>query len=254
MAKAADQVRASDVTLWGVVALICWGVAVLAGNLSPLLPSSFLASLHSPRLEGGSLLQLRSEVAAVAEETLALRRQGDRLEQRLLLAEQARGEVTRRVGALEVSLPALLESVPEAPVVDLSTTASINATPPETFAAEGGSVSIIRKPLAAIQPRPEPVTPPPPATADPDAFAVALGDPVLPAEAEAEWLALEARIGTLLLGLGPLLAPDQDGMARLVAGPLASQALAAAVCDRSSRVGIPCETVSFVGEPLPLLN
>ena len=29
MAKASEQFRASDVTLWGIIALCCWGGAVL---------------------------------------------------------------------------------------------------------------------------------------------------------------------------------------------------------------------------------
>jgi hypothetical protein len=206
---------------------------------------------------GSGLLQLRSQVAGMAEDSVRLRRENELLLQRFIMAEQATGEVTRRVGALEVSLPEMLERLPTATHIDPSTTASTGARQ-DIFEAEGGSVSVVHRPLepAVMPPLPQvtdsaELAPVP----DRDAFGVALGFPVDPDEAEAAWQAMAANIGTLLIGLAPLLA-DVDGSdsKQLVVGPLLTRSQAAALCVRTDRVGIPCEPVPFTGQPLPLLN
>ena len=256
LAKAADQFRASDVTLWGVVALSCWGFAVLAANVSSLVPSSVLAGLHASRLDGGTVNQLRSQVSGLEQETERMRRENDLLLQRFTVAEMASGDVTRRVGALEVSVPQLLERVATAPRIDPSMTGSVTGGPVLSFDAEGGSVSVQQRPLipmddsrpdvaAVAAARSGPV-------ADPQAFGLALGFPVDLGDAEAEWQSLTARVGTLLLGLGPLVAPaDASAGQQIIAGPLASRGEAEQLCDRMDRVGIPCVPVAFTGEALP---
>ncbi|MDN5850681.1 MAG: hypothetical protein L0H63_13765, partial [Nitrococcus sp.] len=62
MANASEQFRQSDVTRWAIVALVCAGLAVLAANVSALLPRSVLDGLHLTRLEGASVENLRSLV------------------------------------------------------------------------------------------------------------------------------------------------------------------------------------------------
>src|SRR5690606_13583006 len=42
LAKPGDHFRASDITFWGVFALVAWTVAVLGANLSAFIPSSVL--------------------------------------------------------------------------------------------------------------------------------------------------------------------------------------------------------------------
>jgi hypothetical protein len=256
VAKAADQFRSTDVTTWGIVAIACWGIAVLAANVSGLVPTSALAGLHASRLEGGTIDQIRLQVADLQAEATRMRRENNLLLQRFDLAERARNEVTQRVGALEVSVPRIIERLPEAVPIDDSVTASILDGKALSFDAEGGSVTVAQRPLVAIQPRqaaslgdhrPAPVSP--------DAIGIALGFPVAAEEAEAQWQALLAKVGTLLLGLWPVLAETENGDGRLVvAGPLASQAQASELCGRMSQVGIPCELVPFVGEALPILN
>lgn len=260
MAKAADQVRASDVTLWGVIALACWGFAVLSANLSGLLPASVLGALHASRLEGGTINQLRSQVAEIEMESQRMRRENNLLLQRFSLAEQANGEVTRRVGALEVSVPELLDQQLRGPEIDRAMTGSIGDGEVLSFETEGGSVSVRHKPLmpAGI---PKPATmglaegQPADPLSDPAAFGLALGFPVAAADAEVQWQSLAAKVGTLLLGMAPLLAAVDGSQARqIIVGPLTSRTEAEELCSRMDRVGIPCEPAPFVGSSLPLLN
>lgn len=260
MAKAADQIRASDVTLWGIVALACWGMAVLSANLAGLIPTNVLGALHASRLEGGTVNQLRAQVTALEIEAQRMRQENTQLLQRFTLAERASGEVTRRVGALEITVPQWLDRDAAGPQIDRSITGSIGEGEVLSFETEGGSVSVQQKPLVpsqqALRERSDleeglygvPV-------ADSNAFGLALGFPVEPADAEAQWQSLTAKVGTLLIGMAPLLAPVDGSTGRqIIAGPLASRSEAEELCSRIDRVGIPCLSASYAGEALPLLN
>lgn len=257
MARAADHFRASDVTLWGVVALCCWGAAVLLANVSALVPSSVFAGLHVSRLDGGTVAQLRSQVAALTEESRRMRNENNLLLQRFDRAEAATREAAQRIGAVEVSLPSALEARTEAsPGIDRMPTASIGNDNAVSFDAEGGSVSVTQKPLVTEPPGQtslvqEPAVPRP----LPDAYGLALGFPVAEADAEAQWQSLADKVGTLLIGLAPLLQEIEGSDDKLiVAGPLSDRAEAEQLCVRMDRVGIPCEPKPFEGQPLPLLN
>ena len=250
----------SDVTFWGTVALVCWGFAVLAANVSGLLPANVVGVLHSSRLEGGTINQLRTQVAALEMESQRVRRESNLLLQRFTLAEQASGDVTRRVGALEISVPQLLERAALAPAVDRAMTGSIGDEEMLTFPAQGGSVSVTQRPLAspgaperriiglAEGQSADPV-------ADAEAFGLALGFPVVEDEARSQWQDLNTKVGTLLLDLVPLLGSLEGSDGRqIVAGPVASRTEADQLCSRMDRVGIPCVPVPFVGTSLPLQN
>jgi hypothetical protein len=90
----------------------------LAANVSALLPASVLNNLHKSRLGGASLEQLREDVARLNAETIGLRRDNGTLLNRFALQEQAGRQTVQRVGALEVSVPNLLEALPAGAVVD----------------------------------------------------------------------------------------------------------------------------------------
>lgn len=257
MAKASDQFRPSDVTFWGVVALVCCGGAVLSANVAAVVPTGFFAGLHASRADGGTISQLRAQVMDLAAESVRMRRENNMLLQRFTIADQARNEVTRRIGALEVSVPELLERQPAHAGIDRSFTASIVEKPTQSFEAEGGSVAVQQKPLlprtASAVPVPELSASPPHAVAG--NHAIAVGFPVSLDEAEGRWQELSARVGPLLLGLAPLLQDAGNGAGvRLVAGPLDTATQADALCGRLDLVGIPCEPVRYTGETLPLLN
>jgi hypothetical protein len=257
LAKASHQFRSSDVTRWGIVALVAWSAAVLLANVAALLPSDLLGGLHASRLEGATMNQLRVQVAEIRSESERMRRENGLLLQRFAMAEEEHGAVTRRVGALESSLPALVERVPETAAIDGSVTASILAGRTMNFDAEGGSVSITQRPLAGmdagVSATASSSTPALPA-ADGSRFGIALGFPVAADESEALWQDLLAKVGTLLIGLWPVTADLDTGGKTVIAGPVASQAQAAELCGRLDRLGIPCKPVPFRGEPLPLLN
>lgn len=257
MAKASEHFRASDVTLWGIVALSCWGAAVLLANVSAIVPTSVFAGLHASRLEGGTVGQIRTQLVALAEETKRMRSENNLLLQRFDRAEAATREATQRIGALEVSLPATLETRTGGTSVgiDRMPTASIGDENAVSFDADGGSVSVVQKPLVTDNALDNLTTPEAAPVANADAFGLALGFPVREEDAEAQWQSLSAKVGTLLLGLAPLL-QDIDGEdgKRIVAGPVTDRAQAEQLCIRMDRVGIPCEPQPFSGEPLPLLN
>lgn len=264
------EFRGNDVTVWGIITLGIWAVAVLGANISPIVPQGIFAALHASRLDGGTLNQLRGQVATLEEEAARMRRENNQLLQRFAMNEDAAGAVTRRVGALEVSIPKLLEeqrvaiAAPQA--IDPTATGSVTGSKLLTFDVDGGSVAVQQKPLAAngeprfvVVPLDEsiPAEIQRLATADPSVpvLGVALGFPVDAADAEAAWQELLARAGDVLLGLSPLLSePDAQGARRIVAGPAADSFAAQELCSRLDAIGTPCEPAPFTGDPMPLLN
>jgi len=232
---------------------------VLSANLSALVPASVLGALHASRLEGGTINQLRSQVAELEQESQRMRRENNLLLQRFTMAEQASGEVTRRVGALEVTVPQLLDRTVGGPQIDQSMTGSIGEGEVLSFEAEGGSVSVQQKPLVVPAQQglreDSSTQAEQPAVVMADAYGLALGFPVEAEDAEAQWQSLTAKVGTLLIGMAPLLAPvDGSTGQQIVAGPLGSRSEAEELCGRMDRVGIPCVPASYEGKVLPLLN
>lgn len=262
MAKAVDQFRPVDVTLWGIVALGIWVVAILGANLSALIPASVYGALHASRLEGSTLNQLRNQVATLEEETSRIKRENTQLTQRFTMNEEVAGAVTRRVGALEISVPRLIEQAQaKLPNIDAMPTGSIAGGKTVTFETEGGTVAVQQRPLNPgsndVQLKVVPLTSTMPIAIVPDGSApgVALGFPVQPDAAEATWQELLSQVGTMLVGLSPVLA-DQDGSdgKMLVAGPMVDKASAIELCARMDKLGVPCEPTTFAGAPVPLLN
>jgi hypothetical protein len=262
LAKPGDQFRASDITFWGVFALAVWAVAVLGANASALIPNGVFGGLHSSRLDGASMNQVRSQLTALETETARLRQENSVLLQRFMLNEQAGGEVTRRVGALELTVPQLLDALNNrGPGIDPGTTASTTTSPVTSFDVDGGSVSYTQTPMssvvapdraAATQAMPDALSM---VTPDSSAFGIALGPPIDADEGEAAWRSMNDKVGTLLLGLGPLLANvEGTGGKRLVVGPITSEANARQLCGHMANVGIACSSVPFIGTPLPLTN
>ncbi len=92
-------------------------------------------------------------------------------------------------------------------------------------------------------------------TPDSGAFGIALGPPIDPEEGETAWRSMNTKVGTLLVGLAPLLANVEGSSGkRLVVGPIAVESDARQLCGRMAKVGIACASVPFIGEPLPLTN
>jgi hypothetical protein len=259
LARASDQIQARDVTFWGVLALCAWGVALASTSLSAFLPDGLLGGLHASRLGGGSLSQLRSEVASLEAQAAELRQENAVLLQRVTLGEQQRGDVTRRVGDLELTLPRILETLNAGPGIDRSAITASTGSTVKTFDVDGGSVSYTTSPLessmsssGALKEQPMPQRLAADVAPDPGAFGVALGPPIAAGQATEAWQGVTARVGTLLIGLGPILGHVEGGPGRrLIAGPISSEADARELCGRMAKTGIACASVSFTGDPLP---
>ncbi|WP_375452101.1 hypothetical protein [uncultured Devosia sp.] len=258
MAKASEQFRQSDVAVWGIVALVCGGMAVFGANVSALVPQGILAGLHKTRIDGASIDQLRVDVVDLNEEAARLRRENTMLVTRFALQEQAGNEVIQRVGALEVSLPKLIEALPQTAEIDRSSlTGSIGEGETLTYDADGGSVAIRREPmelpaLPAAQPIPEAVAALPEIVIPDEAkFGIAVGPSVSFEDAAGTWNDLSLKLGPLLLGLSPLLADEAESdEKRIVAGPISELSEASALCTKLERVSIACMPMPFGGTPL----
>lgn len=259
LARTSEQFRQSDVRNWGLVALMCGGLAVFGANVSAILPSSLLVGLHTSHLEGASLVQLRQEIAELRTESARLRRDNEIFNARFSLQEQAGSDATRRIGALEVSVPLLIESLPASSGIDRSTfTASIGAQNGELLAAEGGSVLVRQVPLPnaaaqldASQPLPARIasageTPIMPAT-----HGIAIGPSFTPASASAQWRDLEIRLGSVLGELTPIVADSgSKGQARIVVGPFAQAEEARSMCQRLEQMDVSCMPTDYTGTQL----
>lgn len=260
MTRPSEQFRQSDVTTWGLVALVCGGLAVFGANVSAIVPQSLLAGLHKSRIEGFSLVQLRQDVAELRTEAARLRHQSEIFNTRFSLQEQAGSDVTRRVGALEVSVPLLIESLPASSGIDRSTfTASIGAPGGQAFEAEGGSVVVRQVPLPqaaapidASQPLPAEIAIATASTAPFQGYGIAIGPGFALDNAGVQWLDLEVRLGSMLGELTPLIAegnsPEQK---RIVVGPFEQMAEARDFCQRLEQIDVACLPTDYAGAPLP---
>ena len=236
------------------MALVSVGLAVVAANVSALLPANALSGLHATRLGGASVEELRTSVAGLQEEAVALRRENAELVSRFSLNERAGTEATRRIGALEASLPHLLEALATGPGVDRTTTASIGAPEGELIEADGGAVRVVQTPLNP----PSPIDQPMPALAETATFApngegrfgVAIGPSIAAADAAATWDDLSRALGPTVLGLTPLVAQETGGGRRIVLGPATDLADATALCRRLERAAVSCEPMPYTGTPL----
>jgi len=248
---------------FGGGAIAAFAAALIAANLAAFLPGAWLTGLHASPREGGNLHVLQAEVEALRAELGRADRANAQLATRLRLVEDGRGEVAQRVGALEASVPMLLEALPRDADIDRNLlTAGIGEA--EATPAEGGTVVVKRTPLfgpvtggtIAASPGSQPM---PPALAAADRteaaesrFGLALGEAVPRDGAWAVWLEVADQVGALLIGMHPVLGADGngDGAARLIAGPVADYAEAMRLCAAIAKADIACQATEFAGEPI----
>lgn len=256
LAKASEQFRQSDVTTWGIVALVCGALAVFGANIGALLPNSVMAGMHKARLEAASIDQLRQQVTSLREDTARLQRDNQQLLARFSLQEQAGTEMVRRVGALEVSVPRLIEALPTNAQIDRNAlTASTGTDNAQSFDADGGSVVVRHSALPGpassqdVQPLPAPLeTAATPANVSP--YGIAIGTPIPLGQATAEWTELTVKLGPLLFGLNPLVVRQGGDQQRIVVGPIEQLSEATALCQRLERISISCLPMPYVGDPI----
>src|SRR5690606_144527 len=97
--------------------------------------------------EGANVNQLRGQVVALQAESARLRQENSVLLQRFMLNEQASGTLAQRVGALEMTLPQILETLQSGTVaIDPGTTASTGGDV-TTFDVPGGAVAVRQPPM-----------------------------------------------------------------------------------------------------------
>ncbi len=269
MARSIEHYRQSDVNFWGIVAIAASGLAVIAVSLPAVLPAQFFSALHASRLNGADVNNLRAEMVSLSDKTARLRLDTTQLLTRLGLAEKDRNEIVRRVGALENTLPLLVEQIPPGSPVDASIVTSSVGRATETSAIPGGSIAIERSPLYLDQTGPASVageeTPPLPNTAAEtsvsavmpnlerfatEQYGVAMGGAVSVSEAYVTWIDLRNKVGALLIGMEPILSGANDGY-HVVAGPIDSISRAEELCGYIQRAGLQCLPVSYSGYKMP---
>lgn len=257
-----------EIAHWGIAALVCGAVAVVAANLSALLPTQVLGGLHAPYREGGSFNQMRAQLAQLEEDRNRIMSDYRALLARFNLLDDDGDEIIRRLAAVEMSLPLLIESLPLDSDIDRSLlTASITETAGEVYEVDGGKMVIRYSPLfdgtVSEVPADQPMPPIPEAIVEPAAATtpaidttlqgIAIGGLIPPDLAPAAYSDIAASAGTLLLGTAPLLAPvEAEGETRIVFGPLPDLASAEALCLRIEGLDFACAPAPYEGQPLPL--
>lgn len=259
--KAADQFRSADVTKWGITALAIWAFAVLGANLTGLVPPGVLASLHASRIEGATMNQLRTQVVALQDESARAKRANEELLARFNMNEDSTTSITKRVGALEVSIPKLVEQQLASVQQELDPTSTGSIDKPITFEVDGGTVEVRQQPLIPGSPevsfKAVPFAAAMPEELEPNGttMGIGLGFPIKPEEAEPTWQTMLADAGTMLMGLKPVLAAADGTTNKLIiAGPITDRASALDLCKRLDKQGIPCQALPYAGDPLPMLN
>lgn len=267
MGRMGSLVRHNDVAGWGVAALVSGAFAIFSANAAGFIPDSVLSGLHVTRLQGGSFNQVRMQVSEVQSDATRITRDYRTLLARFNLLDDDRGEMVRRLAAVERSLPLLIESLPFDSDIDRSLlTSSIAAASPEVYESDGVTISVRHSPLfddfvAPAQDQPLPpvaiqapveAAPPPVVISALDMQGIAIGPALATADAPALWDEITGQVGPLLLGTVPLLGESGNpGQTRIIVGPLPDLAAAETLCTRLLRVGISCDPAPYEGLAWP---
>lgn len=271
MSKPVERYRQSDVNFWGIAAIAACGIAMTATSLPALLPNQVFTALHTSRLNGASVNSLRAQMATLEEENAKLRIDTAQLITRLGLAEKDRGTITQRVGALENTVPVLMEQIPPGNTIDASIVTSSTGKATESATITGGSVEISRTPLypdssdfrapetelsaaptpTATQEMPELKTDLPSLERfSSEQYGIAVGGTVTVNEAYVSWIDLRNKVGALLIGMEPILSSGNSGY-HIVAGPVDRIARAEELCGYVERAGLQCLPVPYSGYLMP---
>lgn len=251
-----------EISHWAIAALGCGAFAVLSANIAGLIAPDALSALHATRAQAVSHAQLRAQVLDLRQDNARLASEYRTLQTRFNLLDDGSSETIRRLGAVERSLPLLIESLPLGSDIDRSVlTASIVEAGGEVYEVEGGTMVVRQSPLfgAAIADQPMPPVvieadvPRAPAANAIGLQGIAVGPYVPFDETPEAYRTITAAAGPLLLGTRPLAIDTGTGLeTRVVLGPLPDAASADALCARLSRLDLACEPAEYEGLPLPL--
>ncbi|MGJ8529678.1 hypothetical protein [Maritalea sp.] len=267
-----NRFEQEDVKIWGFIAVCSLTTMIVLSSVASFLPSGFLNGLRETRQNSGTINQLQSELTAVRLEFATMRRESQITGTRITLGEESGTKFSRRVRALESSIPMLLEALPADANIDRSLiTASINEANGEEIIHMAENVKVSRsdlfdgRPLVEEAPAtfqqqalPEPIDDemdvpvqdtPPKLQLSSTEFGLLIGRDINPDNASLVWEQYKTKIGTLLLGLTPraLSLTSDSEKARIIAGPISNMSEAISLCLQISKAGISCETSGFGG-------
>jgi len=272
LSKPIERYRQSDVNFWGVAAIAACGLALSAASIPALMPPQLFTALHASRINGADINALRAEMASLEQEAARIRNDTEQVLTRLGLADQDRGTLLQRVGALESTLPVLVEQIPPGGAIDTSIITSATGNVDESVAISGGRVEISRSPL---YPRQDLMKIDDPAAGSGEAmpeatesstmlrteapdlarvsseeYGIAVGGSVTVEDAYVTWLDVRNKVGALLIGMEPILSASTSGY-HIVAGPVERIARAEELCGYVERAGLQCLPMPYSGYRMP---
>lgn len=272
-----NRFEQADVKIWGFIAVGVVTSMVLLSSIANFVPSKFLNSLRETRQNSGTINQLQAELTSIRLEFATLKRANSIAGTRLTLGEESNSKFSRRVRALESSIPMLMEALPADATIDRSLiTASINEANGEEIIKSDDKVTIVQSSLFDNRPisdaAPETLQQALPEAVDDVAaptmetkaneapmvevssseFGLIIGPTVSMKDAPLVWERYKADVGTLLIGLEPKMLPinNDSNEWRIIAGPIADISEAISLCLQISRVGVTCEASGFGGVEL----
>jgi len=267
-----------DVKIWGFIAVGAVTAMILISSVASFVPSKLLSGLRETRQNSGTINQLQSELTSIRLEFASIKRANSIAGTRLTLGEESNSKFSRRVRALESSIPMLMEALPDDAVIDRSLiTASINEANGEEIIKSTEDVKVTQsnlfdsRPISQAPPSllqqelPESIDeasvttpevmmskPAPEHTVSSTTFGLIIGPTVSMDNAPLAWETYKADVGTLLIGLKPRalqMGNDSDKL-RLIAGPITDISEAISLCLQISRTGLACEASGFGGVEL----
>lgn len=275
-----NRFEQTDVKIWGLIAVGVVTTMVVLSSVATFVPSKFLNGLRETRQNSGTINQLQSELTSIRLEFATVKRENSISGTRLTLGEESNSKFSRRVRALESSIPMLLEALPADAIIDRSLiTASINDANGEEIIKIDDEVKVTQSNLfdnrpiieqsapdllqqampEALDVSPEVLTGPevmvevvPIIDVSTTEFGLIIGPTVDMNDAPVAWQQYKSDIGTLLIGLEPRALPfgNDSNKWRIIAGPIADISEAISLCIQISRAGVSCEASGFGGVEL----
>lgn len=270
-----NKFQQDDVKLWGFIAVGAVTGAIVLSSVTAFLPDRFINGLRETRQHYGTISQLQAELTAIRVEFATMKREASISGTRMTLAEESSSKFSRRVRALESSIPMMLEALPADANIDRSLiTASINEANGEEIIQSDGTVKISRSDLFAPQTtdpenaakfeqalpemvddlvQEQPVVEAAPVVQlSSTEFAIKIGNPITAENALLAWRQLKTEVGTLLIGLDAYTIPSESDSTKMqiLAGPMRDMAEAISICTQIVRSGIACEASGFGGDKL----
>src|SRR5690606_35311045 len=87
-----DSFQDTDISAWGIAALVSGAIAVFSANVAGYIPNNILAGLHSTRLQSGNINQISSHLDQLRGDTLKMSRDYRTLLSRFELLNDDSGE------------------------------------------------------------------------------------------------------------------------------------------------------------------